>query len=52
MIPLVGYGIDRGLWWLQCDLFPHRYGGRGLCKRLLRGLRQAFSGGAEAEAAP
>jgi len=52
MIPLVAYGIDRGLWWLQCDLFPHRYGGRGLCKRLLRGLRQAFSGGAEAEAAP
>jgi len=34
VIPLVAYAIDRALWWLQCDLFPHRYGGRGLLPRL------------------
>jgi ABC-type nitrate/sulfonate/bicarbonate transport system permease component len=38
VIPLVAYAIDRGLWWLQCDLFPHRYGGRGLLPRLCGGL--------------
>jgi len=42
IIPLVAYAIDRVLWWLQCDLFPHRYGGRGmlprLCHRLLHGF--------------
>jgi len=41
VIPLVAYAIDRLLWWLQGDLFPHRYGGRGLlprfCRRLLHG---------------
>jgi len=43
IIPLVAYAIDRGLWWLQCDLFPHRYGGRGWVPRLLRGLGHGFS---------
>jgi ABC-type nitrate/sulfonate/bicarbonate transport system permease component len=42
LITLVAYGIDRLLWWLQCDLFPHRYGGRGLLPkfwhRLLHGI--------------
>ncbi len=33
VIPLVAYAIDRALWWLQCDLFPHRYGGRGILPR-------------------
>ena len=50
VIPLVAYAIDRLVWWLQCDLFPHRYGGRGLlprlCGRLLHGAP------APAEAAP
>jgi ABC-type nitrate/sulfonate/bicarbonate transport system permease component len=50
VIPLVAYGIDRALWWLQCDLFPHRYGGRGLLPRLLRGLRHLGAGGEEARA--
>jgi len=36
VIPLVAYAIDRLLWWLQCDLFPHRYGGRGAIPKLLR----------------
>jgi NitT/TauT family transport system permease protein len=35
VIPLIAYAIDRALWWLQCDLFPYRYGGRGRLKRLL-----------------
>jgi NitT/TauT family transport system permease protein len=34
VIPLVAWGIDRALWWLQCDLFPYRYGGRGLIPRV------------------
>jgi ABC-type nitrate/sulfonate/bicarbonate transport system permease component len=38
LIPLLAYAIDRGLWWLQCDLFPYRYGGRGLLPRLVRSL--------------
>jgi ABC-type nitrate/sulfonate/bicarbonate transport system permease component len=38
VIPLVAYAIDRGLWWLQCDLFPHRYGGTGLIPRFVRRL--------------
>lgn len=46
LIPLVAWAIDRGLWWLQCDLFPYRYGGRGLiprvCGRLLHGRRTEF----------
>ena len=47
VIPLVAYAIDRLLWWLQCDLFPHRYGGRGL---LLRGYRRVFHGASEVPA--
>lgn len=38
LIALVAYGIDRLLWWLQCDLFPYRYGGRGFLRRGLRRL--------------
>jgi hypothetical protein len=50
IIPLVAYAIDRALWWLQCDLFPHRYGGRGLLPRLCRGLRHGFVGPEEGTA--
>jgi len=38
VIPLVAWGIDRALWWLQCDLFPYRYGGRGIVPRIVGGL--------------
>lgn len=34
VIPMLAYAIDRALWWLQCDLFPYRYGGKGLLPRL------------------
>ncbi len=47
VIPLVAYGIDRFLWWLQCDLFPHRYGGRGLLPKIVRGLIHGRSVGPE-----
>jgi ABC-type nitrate/sulfonate/bicarbonate transport system permease component len=38
LIALVAYGIDRLLWRLQCDLFPHRYGGQGRLPKLLHRL--------------
>jgi len=46
LIALVAYAIDRLLWWLQCDLFPYRYGGRGFLRRLLH--RMAHGSGAAA----
>ena len=39
IIPLVAMAIDRILFWIQCELFPHRYGGYGI---LNRGLRKAL----------
>ena len=44
VIPLVAYAIDRALWWLQCDLFPHRYGGRGLLPRFVGSLLHGSPG--------
>jgi ABC-type nitrate/sulfonate/bicarbonate transport system permease component len=38
LIPLLAYAIDRTLWWLQCDLFPYRYGGKGRLKRIWQRL--------------
>jgi NitT/TauT family transport system permease protein len=38
VIPILAYAIDRALWWLQGDLFPYRYGGRGHLRRLLHRL--------------
>lgn len=38
VIPILAYAIDRALWWLQCDLFPYRYGGKGQLPRLFRRL--------------
>ena len=40
LIPLVALGIDRLLYWVQRQLFPHRYGSAGLLHILVRaGLR-------------
>jgi len=50
VIPLVAYAIDRLLWWLQCDLFPHRYGGRGAIPKLLRRVVHGAAGRVEAGA--
>jgi NitT/TauT family transport system permease protein len=38
IIPLVALAIDRFLFWVQRELFPHRYGGAGVFHHLLRGL--------------
>jgi NitT/TauT family transport system permease protein len=35
IIPLVALAIDRLLFWMQRELFPHRYGGSGLLNRAL-----------------
>lgn len=40
LIALVAYGIDRLLWRLQCDLFPHRYGGSGTLPKLVQRMWQ------------
>ncbi|NBW96796.1 MAG: ABC transporter permease subunit [Planctomycetia bacterium] len=50
VIPLVAYGIDRLLWWLQCDLFPHRYGGRGWLPRFVGRILHGASPPVEAAA--
>jgi NitT/TauT family transport system permease protein len=47
VIPILAYAIDRGLWWLQCDLFPYRYGGKGRLPRLFRRLLSPQSATAE-----
>jgi len=44
VIPLLAYAIDRALWWLQCDLFPYRYGGQGRLRRAWRALFQPGAG--------
>lgn len=41
IIPLVALAIDRLLLWVQRELFPYRYGGRGM---LHRGIRSALRG--------
>jgi NitT/TauT family transport system permease protein len=41
IIPLVALAIDRVLYFVQRQLFPHRYGGAGL---LNSGLREAIGG--------
>lgn len=40
IIPLVALAIDRALFWVQRELFPHCYGGVGYLNRVVRvGLR-------------
>jgi NitT/TauT family transport system permease protein len=36
IIPLVALAIDRMIFWVQKELFPHRYGGAGVLNQLLR----------------
>ena len=38
IIPLVALLIDRLLFWIQKELFPHRYGGTGILNQALRSL--------------
>ena len=39
IIPMVALAIDRLLYWVQKELFPHRYGGSGLLHQGWRGLK-------------
>jgi NitT/TauT family transport system permease protein len=41
IIPVLALCIDRMLYWVQCELFPYRYGGAGI---LHQGLRAAIHG--------
>lgn len=41
-IPLVALAIDRLVFWIQRELFPHVYGGRGLLRRCVRGSLHAW----------
>jgi hypothetical protein len=36
IIPIVALAIDRGLFWVQRQLFPYRYGGSGLLHQAVR----------------
>jgi ABC-type nitrate/sulfonate/bicarbonate transport system permease component len=38
IIPIVALAIDRLLFWIQKELFPHRYGGTGLLNQGVRAL--------------
>ena len=38
IIPVVALAIDRFLYWIQRELFPHRYGGYGLLNQLVRAV--------------
>jgi NitT/TauT family transport system permease protein len=38
LIPILAFLIDKGLQWIQRELFPHRYGGRGVLNKLVRQL--------------
>lgn len=42
LIPLVALGIDRVLFWIQRELFPHRYGGIGILNWGVRALFHAW----------
>lgn len=41
VIPFVALVIDRVLFWIQRELFPHQFGGRGLLRSLWRGVVHA-----------
>jgi NitT/TauT family transport system permease protein len=38
IIPVVALGVDRLLFWIQQELFPHRYGGAGILNAGVRAL--------------
>jgi NitT/TauT family transport system permease protein len=38
IIPLIALAIDRMLFWVQKELFPHRYGGSGILNDWVSGL--------------
>jgi ABC-type nitrate/sulfonate/bicarbonate transport system permease component len=41
LIPLVALGIDRILYWIQRQLFPHQYGSSGVLHAMMRTMAHA-----------
>lgn len=41
IIPVVALGIDRFLFWVQRELFPHRFGGMGILNQAIRAVMHA-----------
>lgn len=41
IIPVVALGIDRVLFWIQRELFPHRFGGMGILNQAVRAVLHA-----------
>jgi NitT/TauT family transport system permease protein len=42
LIPILALVIDRALFWVQRELFPHRYGGQGLLHQAVRAVLHAW----------
>jgi len=42
IIPVVAFAIDRLLYWIQRELFPHRYGGKGYLNACVRALMHGW----------
>ena len=44
IIPLVALAIDRALFWIQRELFPHKYSSNGILLYVVRNVLRAFEG--------
>jgi ABC-type nitrate/sulfonate/bicarbonate transport system permease component len=42
LIPVVALAIDRVLYWIQRELFPFRYGGRGILNSAVRAIMHGW----------
>jgi NitT/TauT family transport system permease protein len=42
LIPILALCIDRFLFWMQRELFPHRYGGAGILNKCVRAVMHGF----------
>jgi len=42
IIPMIALAIDRLLFWIQRELFPHRYGGTGLLHQGMQAIRHGW----------
>jgi ABC-type nitrate/sulfonate/bicarbonate transport system permease component len=42
IIPLVALLLDRALYWIQKELFPHRYGGAGILNQCVRAVMHGW----------
>jgi NitT/TauT family transport system permease protein len=42
IIPVLALAIDRVLYWIQRELFPHRYGGMGILNQCVRAMMHGW----------